>query len=216
MLRYYGLHNRSTGAPEHRSTVVGVVIATRWEARDILRRFAFRRLERNLYRAEVANHPVLLVVSGVGKDAARRASMRLCDQGAGELISMGFCGALTSDLKVGDLVTDRIATASGPVRNRQERETLTRRANAVACDMETQTVIESGTRRGVPIRVLRVVSDTVDDDLTPLFGRDAGFSPFRMAVRLLNPEVWPLAAQLRRHSRLAAKKLADALGEYLS
>src|SRR5262245_50452326 len=136
---------------------LGVVIATRFEAREILRRRPFRRIGSGLYEGSLNNRRILLAISGTGREAARRAAERLFSQGAGELISMGFCGALTPALGAGDLVTDRIATTDVPVRNRQEREALTRRANAVACDMETQAVVEAGTRRGVPIRILRAV-----------------------------------------------------------
>ncbi len=108
-------------------------------------------------------------------------------------------------------MTDRIITVDRPARTPQERQALTERANAVAVDMETQAVIESGTRRGVPIHVLRVVSDEFMDDLTPLFGANGAFSFWRMGLRLLNPKVWPLAWKLKKQSALARARLADAL-----
>lgn len=194
---------------------LGIVIATRWEAGEILRRFRFRRRERRLYGAVIGGRTILLAISGVGRSAARQAADRLCEYGAGNLISMGFCGALVPELRIGDLVTDRIATTASPARDRAERQALTRRANAIACDMETQAVIEAGTRRGVPIHILRVVSDGLEDDLTPLFGSDPDFSSWRIAARLLNPKTWPLAWRLRRHSRLAKAGLADALADFL-
>jgi len=195
---------------------IGVVMATHWEARCLLRRFHFRRQERDLYRAVIQGRPVLLAVSGIGREAGWTAAMRLCDRGAAELVSMGFCGALVPGLRVGDRVRDRIVSVSAPVRNRAEREALARRANATACDMETQAIIEAGTRRGVPIRVRRVISDTLEEDLTPLFGSDPFFSPLRIAARLLNPKVWPLAKRLERNSRLAKQRLAEALGSYVA
>jgi len=190
---------------------IGIVIPTRWEASEVLRRFSFRKRGRALYQSDVQGRPVLLCISGVGREAARRAAERLVCEGAGELVSMGFCGALVSELKAGDLVTDRIATVDKPVLTPEERRALSARAGAVAVDMETQAVIEEGTRRGVPIHVLRVVSDEFQDDLTPLFGKDGIFSGWRIAWRLLDPAAWPLAARLRRHSIIARAGLADAL-----
>jgi len=206
--------NSRTEAQKHSSTV-GIVIATCWEARPLLSRFHFVKIEKNLYQAEITGRRVLLRVSGVGEAAAREAASDLCRRGVGELISAGFCGALVPSLSVGDLVTERIASVSSPVRTPAERRALTQRANAVAVDMETQAIVEVGTRRGVPIHVLRVVSDLMDDDLTPLFGCDQGFSALRIAVRLVNPGVWPLAGRLRRHSAIAGARLADALDAYL-
>ncbi len=194
---------------------MGLVIPTRWEAKDVLRRFSFRRIGRGLYRSEINERVVFVCISGVGRKAASQAADRLVASGAKELVSMGFCGALVSELHVGDLITDRIMTVDHPARTPEERRALTQRANALAVDMETQAVIESGTRRGVPIRVLRVVSDEFEDDLTPLFGSDGKFSAWQMALRLLNPKVWPLAWKLKQQSQLARARLADRLESFL-
>jgi nucleoside phosphorylase len=190
---------------------LGIVIPTRWEASDVLRRFHFKSRGRRFYQGAISGRTVFLCISGVGREAARRAAERLVSEGAGELVSLGFCGALVPDLKVGDLVTQRIATVDKPVRTPEERRALAARASAVAVDMETQAIIEEGTRRGVPIRLLRVVSDEFQDDLTPLFGRKGKFSGWMIVLRLLNPAAWPLAARLWRHSAIARARLAEAL-----
>jgi nucleoside phosphorylase len=188
-------------------------MATRFEAAPIIKAFGLKRVQKDLFQGTVEDRPVLLALSGVGREPARAASYRLCSEGAGELISAGFCGALTDDLNVGDVVSHRLITVDTPARNRQERLDLTKRTNPIAVDMESQAVIEAGTRRGVPIRVCRVVSDRLEDDLTPLFGADREFSAMNIAVRLLNPSVWPLAARLRKNTRLAMERLIPALRE---
>jgi nucleoside phosphorylase len=195
---------------------LGLVIPTRWEVGEILRRFPFQKTSSNFYKATIDERTVYLCISGVGRSAARVAAARLVKEGARELVSAGFCGALTPDLHVGDLVTHRMATVDKPARNEAERRAITERANAVAVDMETQAVIEEGTRRGVPIQVLRVVSDEFKDDLTWLFGSDGNFAAWRMAIKLMNPAVWSRAAQLRRQSKTASARLADALEKLLS
>jgi nucleoside phosphorylase len=194
---------------------IGLVIPTRWEARDVFSRFHFRRAQGGLWRAEISGHLVYACISGVGQKAAARAAAKLVAEGARELVSMGFCGALVPELRVGDLVTDRIATVDKPARTMEERSALTQRANAVAVDMETQAVIETGTRLGVPIRILRVVSDRFDDDLTPLFGTNGSFSGWRIALHLFNPKAWPLALRLRQQSQIAGARLSDALAPFL-
>ncbi len=189
----------------------GIVIATRWEAAAVLKAFSFKKIKSGLYRGAIGSRPALLAISGVGAEPAREASYRLFREGARELVSAGFCGALVPELKVGDIVTHRMVSSPVPVKTVRERQALTQRANAVAVDMETQAIIEAGTRRGVPILVCRVVSDRLEDDLTPLFGTDSGFVPWKIAWRLLNPAVWPLANRLRRHSALAKSRLVEAL-----
>jgi len=168
-----------------------------------------------MFTSRVGDRDILLAISGVGRAAARQAAERLLAQGAKALVSMGFCGALVPDLKVGDLVTHRIVTVDKPVQTPEERRALTARANAVAVDMETQAVIEAGTRRGVPIHVLRVVSDGYQDDLTPLFGKNASMTPWRLALRLCDPRTWPLAWRLRRQSRMAGARLVESLASFL-
>jgi nucleoside phosphorylase len=195
---------------------IGLVIPTRWEAGPILRHLKMRLAARNLFGAKVKDLDVWARLSGVGKENARQAADRLCvNQRVDMLVSVGFCGALIPGLEVGAVIRDRIATVDNPAKTPAERQAITQRANAVAVDMESQAVIEAGTLRGVPIRVLRVVSDRFEDDLTPLLGSAPGFSSWRIAVRLLNPSVWPMAARLRRQSAIAHAALLTALDEFL-
>ena len=158
---------------------------------------------------------MLLAIPGRGGEPARRASYRLCDAGAKELISAGYCGALAPELRVGDLITDRIATSPVAVWKRADRMALAEKAGAQAVDMETQAIIEAGTRRGVPIRVLRVVSDRLGDDISPLLGDEPAFSPSRIALRLLNPFNWPHALTMWRQSQVAGRRLVQALRDHL-
>jgi nucleoside phosphorylase len=182
----------------------------------VLRAFGFRRVGSGLYRARLKDRDVLLCLSGIGPKRAREAAVRLCQAGVKELVSAGFCGALSSDLRVGDLLTDRVVSSPVPVRTKEERRTLAQRANARAVDMETQAIVEAGTRLGVPIRVLRVVSDLYEDDLTALFGSDTRISPWRIALRLIRPRAWPLAWRLHRQSEAAKAALLSAFERFFS
>jgi nucleoside phosphorylase len=195
---------------------IGLVVPTRWEAGPILRHLKMRLIAKNLFGVKQKDQTVWLRISGVGRENARQAADRLCvNQTVDILASVGFCGALVPTLKVGDIIRDRMVTVDIPAKTPLEREALTQRANAVAVDMETQAVIEAGTLRGVPIRILRVISDQFADDLTPLFGSGGEFSPLKIALRLLNPSVWPLAARLRRQSAMASRQLIIALDAWL-
>lgn len=81
--------------------------------------------------------------------------------------------------------------------------------------METQAVIEAGTRRGVPIRILRVVSDQLGDDVSPLLGEEPDFSVVRILLRLWKPSRWPYLYKMWRQSQIASRRLGQAVGEWL-
>jgi nucleoside phosphorylase len=196
------------------NNTLGLIIPTHWEAQDVLRHFKFQRAGRSLYRAQIGDHTVLACISGVGAQRAVQAAGTLVAAGANELVSMGFCGALVPELHVGDFVTDRMISVDRPARTPQDRKALTERANAIAVDMETRAVIEEGTRRGVPIHILRVISDEYGDDLTPLFGTHGSFSRWSIAWHLLNPKAWPLARKLHKQSLVARTRLIQELAQF--
>src|SRR5690349_6846998 len=95
---------------------LGIVIPTRWEAKGVIQRFGFQKMAGGIWKADIGDRPVLVLVSGVGREAARKATGKLVAEGAKELVSMGFCGALVPAQKLGDLVIDRIATVDKPLR----------------------------------------------------------------------------------------------------
>ncbi len=209
-------HPSPTGRGSKGEGIVGIVCATRFEAAPLLRAFHFHKTGPGLYQSQQNGKTALLVISGIGMEPARQAAYHLCDLGAKELVSAGYCGALSADLNVGDLVTDRVATSRLAVWKRAERLALAERAGAQAVDMETQAVIEAGTRRGVPIRILRIVSDRLNDDVSPLLSEEPNFSPVRIALRLWNPSRWPYLIKLWRQSRIASRRLVQAVGIYLN
>ena len=113
---------------EGRGEASGIVVATRFEASPIFKQVKFTHEASGLYKAQPNGKTVWLAISGVGMEPARRASNQLCDAGAKELVSGGYCGALSKSLKVGDLVTDRIATSPKPVWKTEARLALADRA----------------------------------------------------------------------------------------
>jgi nucleoside phosphorylase len=193
--------------------LIGIVMATKMEAKPIIQALGLKPSGQQLYRGD--KPAVLLAISGVGREKARKAAYRLCDAGSKELISAGLCGALLPEIKIGEVITDRIATVDVAVTTPADRQRLALKAGARAVDMETQAVIEAGTRRGVPIRVLRVIGDTFEEDLTPILGSGQTFSYWRIALRLLDPRSWGLARRLRRNSQIALTQLQQALVAYL-
>lgn len=171
----------------------------------------------------------LLLVTGMGADAVRRALAWLFDPAAGlrptRVVSAGFCGGLVPDLAVGTLIQpDEVIGPSGdtlpvPV-DRQvgrtgglvsvdeavlgtaERAALHTRTGAVAVDMESCTFVTTCQDAGVPCACLRVVSDDLRHPL-----------PAEMAQIIHDGRVRPmaLATAVLRRPRLGAE-LVDLAG----
>lgn len=193
---------------------IGLIIPTSWEAKPVIREFGFRHTG-DFWTGAIAGSPVLLAVCGIGPDHASRAAERLCAAGVRCLLSAGFCGAVVPGLRVGDLLTEGLTSISSLARTPAERDAVHRIAGAKAVDMETQAIVEVGTRRGVPVRALRVISDLYEDDLTALFGTETGFSAWKVVLRMAKPTAWPLLAHIRANSRIAHARLIDALRSHL-
>jgi adenosylhomocysteine nucleosidase len=160
------------------------------------------------------------------------------------VLSAGFSGALCPRLRVGDLIlADGVGepghrwpttwpkevpaalergwllTSPVLVGEPSEKARLAREHDAVAVDMETAGIARLCHQHGVPFGCLRVISDDAGTALSPhladLLSRGR-VSPFRLASALvrrpaLAGELWRLA----RHTRLAARRLADGLASLL-
>jgi len=139
----------------------------------------------------------VIVLAGPGRENARRAAELLIDGHKPErIISAGFAGALSKNLKRNDiLLADRVvcgtdeiavelppslAAASGPgvlrgtlltcdhvVRLPAERQKLLAQFGAAAVDMETFAVAEVCRRRQTPFSSIRVINDLADETLPP-------------------------------------------------
>lgn len=138
-----------------------------------------------------------LIVSGVGPRRARAAAERLCREFQPDyLVSLGVCGGVADGLAVGDLVVadevargreridlagsrldEAIAVArrvGGPVHvgavRTYERPLLSRRGLSglvLGADMEAYAVAQVARERGLPVVVVKAISDIVPDRATP-------------------------------------------------
>ncbi|MEP7274200.1 MAG: hypothetical protein ABI882_22085, partial [Acidobacteriota bacterium] len=145
-------------------------------------------------------HDVVLIKSGIGAVGFESVfADRLASADIGRVIMTGLCGALSEDLRKGDIVlydrcrnlTDEIeldrelsaklASTFTPVRGTgltvtrvvaeaSEKKRLRAEYGALAVDMETFIVASACKEQGVPVAALRVVSDEADEDL-PDFNR---------------------------------------------
>lgn len=160
---------------------------------------------------------VIVDFTGIGRAAARRTILRVLDAvRPGRVIAAGFCGALVPELKVGDIVeSPHIHTADRLIGDPVEKARLAAATGAHAVDMETAAIAEVCAERGLPFLAIRAVSDTRDTALSPelerlLSGGNVSIPKACFAL-VRKPRLLREFLRLRRDTRLAAERLAEAL-----
>ena len=189
-------------------------------------------------RATWKNRLVLLIANGAGP-AQSAAAARVCDAAAA-IINVGFCGALDSDLKIGDvIVADKVffstqmfdcrsvttsvnyrhgavCSSVGIVATATEKLKL-RRSGAIAVEMEAGGIIPYAQDRGLPFFCVRTVSDLADEsfsnDFNAALGPDGRYRMGRLiGSALMRPHRrFPELIRLKQRCDLAAVKLGDFL-----
>ena len=140
------------------------------------------------------NEQTLLIVSGMGRERAKQAAHKLCEENVDRLISFGSAGALAPGLRPGDLVHPEEVRGAGrtfavttflpePARQRLAqqdipvhagplacvdkvtattgaKQELFRQTGAIAVDMESAGILDAAGPEGVPVAVLRVITDS--------------------------------------------------------
>ncbi|MFO0801291.1 MAG: hypothetical protein U0804_27820 [Gemmataceae bacterium] len=162
---------------------------------------------------------VCVRVSGVGRDAARAAALRLIeDVRPDRVIAAGFCGALAPALSVGDIVVSpRVQTTNRIVGTPAEKAALRAAFGADAVDMESAAVEEVCRERGLSFVAVRAVSDTADHGLSPallnlLSGGDVSV-PRALAALARRPALLGEFIRLGRDTSRAAEALARHLAD---
>jgi adenosylhomocysteine nucleosidase len=185
--------------------------------------------------------PQLVVETGAGPERCLAALRWLTTSPLRPrlVIWAGFAGALVDDWRVGDvLFADEVTDSRGPLRldpplpgpwrpgrllttsrlvgAPEQKRRLAEQHQAVAVDMETATAARFCVEQGIPFRALRVISDDVSTSLSPELIRVLGGSrvsvPRLLSAVVRSPRLVPELWRLARATRLAARRLADALG----
>jgi adenosylhomocysteine nucleosidase len=189
-------------------------------------------------RATWKNHTLLLIANGAGP-VQSAAAARVCDSAAA-IISIGFCGALDSALKIGDvIVADKvffstqmfdcqsvttfasfrqgaICSSARVAATAKEKENL-RRSGAIAVEMEAGGIIPYTQDRGLPFFCVRAVSDLADEsfsnDFNTALGPDGRYRLVRLiGAALMQPHRrFPELIRLKQRCDLAAVRLGDFL-----
>jgi adenosylhomocysteine nucleosidase len=132
--------------------------------------------------AELAGPELAIHVSGMGAAAAERTAAEVTARPLRALVSAGFCGALSPELRVGDLVApdevrdeasgetfapdpEMLAAAPGARGTLVSSVRLARtpadraRLDGLAVDMESAALARASRAAGVPFLALRAVTD---------------------------------------------------------
>jgi nucleoside phosphorylase len=237
--------------------MIAVTFALPAESQEFLRSLSNKsRADRNgirTIRGNIGDRAVEVLHTGVGEKVCQErlgkflsATGRIRRGEEGEqidcLISTGFAGALTDDLRVGDLLLAKnfstvdlrerwsslsslpihladMLTVPALIDSGEERMKLARASGAGAVDMETEFIARACAAQGIPLLSLRVISDTSRE----LFPAPASvlFDIERQQTRMLklathllaHPGHVPRLVQFARRIARARKILARALPE---
>jgi adenosylhomocysteine nucleosidase len=165
--------------------MIGITFALPSESSALVRRLQAVQRHDNLLSGKIDHRDVTILHTGVGAKACNaRLEVLLHKTRPSLVISSGFAGAVSEQLRVGDLILARnfsdpelLANAERILRDRQprlvklftstsiidsvtERNEIARAADAAAVDMETGAIADVCKIHGVPLLSLRIISDT--------------------------------------------------------
>ncbi|MDD4879379.1 MAG: hypothetical protein PHR22_02850 [Candidatus Omnitrophica bacterium] len=186
---------------------IAVIFAFYWELRPLA-----RLLDINFFKSLRPVVPakdgyLVLAKSGMGaENAGKTAEDIIKDFKPDLMISAGFCGGLSKDLKVGDVVVSdledrKLFCSPRPLFTCEEKTAAAQREGAIIVDMESEAVSSAAKRHNVPFIAVKAVSDTLLDDLPRSF------------LQLLWP---PRLLRLKKNVDLASRNLAEFLLDYIN
>jgi adenosylhomocysteine nucleosidase len=179
----------------------------------------------------------VIVCGGIGVEAARRAAEAVIVlYHPGLVESVGFAGALQSNLRVGDILVpgllidardgSRIEISDGDgtlltfmsVANARQKSRLAQSYAAQAVDMEAAGVAVAARTHGVAFRAVKVISDEMNFEMPDMTGFVDAQGRFR-AIRFvghaaLRPWLWPAITTLAHNSKKAAAVLVRYLSDH--
>ena len=183
---------------------------------------------------------MVIICGGIGLEAARRAAEAVISlYHPTQLLSVGFAGALTPELRVGDVIEASVvidardgsrAFVEGvdsqnslvtymSVAGVQQKKNLGHAFDAKAVDMEAAAVAAAAVAHGLPFAATKVISDELNFEMPQMARfidargsfRTASFAAF-VALR---PWLWRRVATLAGNSRKAAAVLSGHLERWV-
>jgi adenosylhomocysteine nucleosidase len=179
--------------------------------------------------------------AGAGLEAATRAFAAIEDGGPIDLvISYGWAGALTEDLKPGtahnvagvfdvrtgerfncDAGAGDLWLATSPrVADETEKRRLGKAYDAALVDMEAAAIARLAAMRGIPFYCIKGVSDDLTarlPDFNRFLTRDGQFRLESLILfAILRPWYWPALVKMGENSKRAAESMAQTLRDFLN
>src|SRR5206468_3254306 len=229
--------------------MIAVTFALPAESSDFLRHLRNQsRTDRSgirTIRGTIEDRAVEVFHTGVGEKVCRqRVAEFLQDQQFDLLISTGFAGALSDELKVGDLLLAKnfstidlnergssfsslpiriadLLTVRALIDSNDERNKIARTSGAAAVDMETEFIARACAEHGIPLLSLRVITDTPSEPFPAppnvLFDIEQQQTRFLTVATffIARPNRVPQLIQFARRIARVRKILASALFDVL-
>jgi adenosylhomocysteine nucleosidase len=176
----------------------------------------------------------IIICGGIGLEAARRAAEAVIAlYHPAQLHSVGFAGALTETLKVGDIFRPAIVLDARDasrtqidggegtlitfqtVASAQQKKNLAQAYGAQAVDMEAAAVAAAARAHNIPFTATKVISDGLHfemPDMDRFINTQGQFktAPFALYAAL-RPWLWTRVATLASNSSKASKSLSNHL-----
>lgn len=218
---------------------IAIIAAMEREVRPLIRNWQLRTMEHGGRRyCLFENGDAVLVCSGIGAEAARRATEAVIREVHPALVlSVGFAGALDDSLQVGRVLEPRtvinaadgvrtemgtgdgILVSSTTMAGKDQKNRLRKAYGASAVDMEAAAVAEGAAAQGVEFVALKAISDASNFNLPALdrfVADDGSLDSVKLACHLaLRPWLWGATVALARNSSMASHALFGALVSYL-
>jgi len=178
------------------------------------------------------------VCGGIGPVAGRRAAeAAVALYRPNMLVSVGFAGALESNLRVGEVLElrwvidasdgsrsdtgfgDGTLVSFSAVAGKEQKQKLANSYGARVVDMEAAAVAKSAQAHGLEFRAIKVVSDEIGFPIPPMenfITNDGLFRSGRFAAHVvIRPWMWAAAIRLGRNSSKAGAALSVHLSRNL-
>jgi len=208
-----------------------------------------RRREFDLFKANIGPHELTVLLTGMGRGNATNAMGSVPLEMFDVCISSGLAGSLDDALRPGDVIVAHSArtadsslvvesdavlrgfamsiaaksvdvslTSEKIVPTALEKDDL--RGQGSIVEMESVHILAAARQAGLPVVLIRAISDAADADLPVDFARVLdSHGHLKMGGLLkevgLYPHRIPLLIQFGRQSRNAAKSLGDFLDRYI-
>jgi nucleoside phosphorylase len=200
--------------------------------------FALKEEAAPFRKIAAAKTGITILLTGIGRQNAEKSLREFLTTNSPSLVlTCGFAGGLNPDLKLGDVIfeipqpstfnlqlstsgampakilcADRIATTVA------EKKKLRAETGADAVEMESAAIHAICRERCIPCAIVRVISDTANEDLPLDFNvlskpdKNLDFGKLFLAIAK-SPSKIPALMQLQKKTKFAAEQLAEVLAK---